>query len=334
MSGGYRNPAWREVRAMLQAILHAAFPPMPRNPRARPLPIRWPWRDRTGRVSALRAVVLALALAPALILAGRGVLQELGPEPAKAALKELGLWTIRLLLVTLAVTPLGRILASPQVLSLRRMLGLTTLGYALLHLLLYAADQNFILPRIALEILQRFYLTIGFVALAGLVVLGWTSTDGWMRKLGRRWKRLHGVIFGLAALGVFHFFLQSKSQLWEAILAAGFLAWLVLWRLLPRGVQAHPVALLALAPAAGLAAAGLEYAWYALATNLPAQRILAANLDIDFGLRPAVWVAVAAVAMPLLAFPGWVRLRNSGRGSPGSAPAPAGADRAAGSAGR
>ena len=80
--------------------------------------------------------------------------------------------------------------------------------------------------------------------------------------------------------------------------------------------------LLALAPAAGLAAAGLEYAWFALATNLPAERILAANLDITFGLRPAVWVAVAAVAMPLLARRGWSEIGAAG--SPGCVPAPAG----------
>lgn len=331
MSRGYQSPPPGEVRGMLQAIRHAAFPPVPR---ARPVPFRWPWIDRAGRFSALRAVVLALVLAPAAWVAWQGTIGGLGPEPAKAGLKEIGLWAIRLLLVTLAVTPLGRILASPRVLSLRRMLGLATLAYGLLHLVLYAADQNFGLWRIASEIVLRFYLTIGFAALLGLAVLGWTSTDGWMRKLGARWKRLHGLVFGLAGLGVFHFFLQSKSQLWEAVLAAGFLAWLVIWRLLPRGWQAHPVALLLLAPLAGLAAAGLEYAWYALATNLPSSRILAANLDIAFGLRPAVWVAVAGVAMPLLAFPFWVRLRNSGRGSPGSAPAPAARPAAGGRPGR
>jgi sulfoxide reductase heme-binding subunit YedZ len=315
---------------MLQSILRTAFPPATPTRRARPLP--WPWRDRTGRFCPLRAVVLALALLPALWLAGQGVFGTLGPEPAKAALKELGLWTIRLLLVTLAVTPLGSILGSPRILSLRRMLGLTMLAYALAHLLLYAADQGFILSRIATEIALRFYLTIGFVALLGLVVLGWTSTDGWMRKLGKRWKRLHALVFPLAMLGVFHFVLQSKSQLWEAIMAAGFLAWLLGWRLLPRRWRGHPVVLLALAPAAGLAAAGLEYAWYALATNLPAHRILAANLETYFGLRPAVWVTVAALAVPLLALPGWIRTRAAN--SPESAQAPAARPAAAGRVGR
>ncbi len=297
------------MEGMMQAILRTAFPPALPSRGARPFP--WPWRDRAGRFSPLRAAVLALLLAPAAWLLAVALTTGLGPEPAKAALKEIGLWTIRLLLVTLAVTPLGRILASPRLLGLRRMLGLATLAYALLHLVLYAAYQDFMLPRIASEIALRFYLTIGFVALLGLVALGWTSTDGWMRQLGQRWKRLHALIFPIAALGVFHFFLQSKSQLWEAVLAAGLLAWLVLWRLLPAGARLHPIALLLLAPATGLAAAGLEYAWYALATNLPADRILAANLDVGFGLRPAVWAAVAAVLPPLLALPLWVRARAS-----------------------
>jgi sulfoxide reductase heme-binding subunit YedZ len=315
---------------MLQAIFRTAFPPPAPSRRAKPF--SWPWRDRTGRLCPLRSVTLLLVLMPAAWLVGQAIAGTLGVEPVKAATNEMGLWTIRLLLVTLAVTPLGCILCSPQVLSLRRMLGVTTMAYALGHLLLYAAEQGFVLPRIATEIALRFYLTIGFVALLGLVVLGWTSTDGWMRKLGKRWKRLHGLVFPLAVLGVFHFVLQSKSQLWEAIMAAGFLAWLLGWRLLPRPWRAHPAVLLALAPAAGLAAAGLEYAWYALATNLPADRILAANLETDFGLRPAVWVALVALAVPVLALPGWIRTR--GADSPGSVPAPAGPPGAGGRAGR
>ena len=321
------------MRDMMQAILRTAFPPALPRRGGRPFP--WPWRDRAGRFSPLRAATLALLLAPAAWLLVVAVTEGLGPEPAKAALREIGLWAIRLLLVTLAVTPLGRILASPRLLGLRRMLGLGTLAYAMLHIVLYASFQDFVLPRIASEIALRFYLTIGFVALLGLAALGWTSTDGWMRQLGRRWKRLHSLIFPIAALGVLHFFLQSKSQLWEAVLAAGLLAWLVLWRLLPAGARLHPIALLMLAPLTGLAAAGIEYAWYALATNLPADRILAANLDVAFGLRPAVWAAVAAVAPPLLALPGWITARrNTPPGSAAPAPAPARPPRAAESPGR
>ncbi|MFC7473656.1 sulfite oxidase heme-binding subunit YedZ [Dankookia sp. GCM10030260] len=282
---------------MMQAILRTAFP----LPAGRARPFTWPWQDRAGRFSALRAVVFALLLAPAAWVAGEAALGLLGPEPWKAATKEIGLWTIRLLLLTLAVTPLGRILAEPRILALRRLFGLVTLAYAVLHLVLYAGHENFGLWKVASEIVLRVYLTIGFVALAGLAVLGWTSTDGWIRALGPRWKRLHALAFPIAALGVLHFYMQSKLVVWEAVLAAGFLAWLLAWRALPAGWRGRLPVLLALAPLTALAAAGIEYAWFALATNLPAERILLANLDVGFGLRPAVWAGVAALGVPVLA---------------------------------
>jgi methionine sulfoxide reductase heme-binding subunit len=288
------------MTGMTQAILRTAFP----LPAGRARPFTWPWQDRAGRLSALRAVVFALLLLPATWVAGEAALGLLGPEPWKAALKEIGLWTIRLLLVTLAVTPLGKILAEPRILALRRLLGLTTLAYAVLHLVLYAGHENFGLWKVASEIVLRVYLTIGFVALLGLAALGWTSTDGWIRALGPRWKRLHWLVFPVAALGVLHFYMQSKTVVWEAVMAAGFLAWLLLWRSLPPGWRGRLPVLLALAPLTALAAAGIEYAWFSLATNLPAERILLANLDVSFGLRPAVWAGVAALAVPALAL-GW-----------------------------
>lgn len=309
MARGYRPGRRDEMHHMLHAILRTAFPP----PAGRRRRFTWPWQDRAGRLSALRAVVFALLLAPAAWVAAEAALGRLGPEPWKDALREIGLWAIRLLLLTLAVTPLGKILAEPRLLALRRLFGLTTLFYAGLHLALYVGHENFLLGKVASEIALRVYLTIGFVALIGLAVLGWTSTDGWIRRLGPRWKRLHSLAFPIAALGVAHFFLQSKSQLWEAVLAAGFLAWLLLWRVLPAGWRVRLPVLLALAPAAALAAALIEYAWFALATNLPAERILLANLDVAFGLRPAVWAGVAALAVPAAALL-W-RLRPARRGA-------------------
>ncbi|WP_235907897.1 protein-methionine-sulfoxide reductase heme-binding subunit MsrQ [Siccirubricoccus phaeus] len=285
---------------MMQAMLRAAFPPALPPGRARPFP--FPWRDRAGRFSWLKAATFALLLAPGAWVAWLAAADGLGPEPWKDGLREIGLWAIRLLLLTLAVTPFARLLAWPRLATLRRMIGLGALGYALLHLAMYAANENFRLLHIAGEIALRFYLTIGFVALLAMAALGWTSTDGWVRALGRRWKRLHLLIWPIAALGVFHFFLQSpKSGLWEAVLAAGLLLWLAFWRLLPAGWRANPLALLALAPAAALGAALVEYAWYALGTNLPAAMILAANLDVGFELRPAVWAGLVALAVPAVA---------------------------------
>ena len=300
------------MTGMMQAILRTAFP----LPAGRARPFTWPWQDRAGRLSALRAVVFALLLLPAAWVAGEAALGLLGPEPWKAALREIGLWTIRLLLLTLAVTPLGKILAEPRILALRRLLGLTTLAYAVLHLVLYAGHENFGLWKVASEIVLRVYLAIGFVALLGLAVMGWTSTDGWIRALGPRWKRLHSLAFPIAALGVLHFYMQSKTVVWEAVMAAGFLAWLLAWRALPAAWRGRWPVLLALAPFTALAAALVEYGWFALATNLPAGRILLANLDLAFGPRPAVWAGMAALAVPALALAWRLRPLAGGRARP------------------
>ena len=205
------------MTGMMTVLLRTAFP----LPAGRRRPFTWPWQDRAGRLSGLRAVAFALLMAPAAWVALEAAAGMLGPEPWKAGLREIGLWSIRLLLVTLAITPAGTIMAAPRILALRRLFGLTTLAYAVLHLALYVGHENFGLWKVASEIVLRFYLTIGFVALLALGALGWTSTDGWIRTLGPRWKRLHALVYPVAALGVFHFFLQVKVQQWETVLLSG-----------------------------------------------------------------------------------------------------------------
>lgn len=271
------------------------------RPAGRPAFTPWPWLDRAGRFSALKAGVLAAACVPALLLLGRWLADDLGVEPVREVLQQTGLWCIRLLLLSMAVTPLRQVLDWPQVVVVRRMLGLAAVAYAALHLGFYVANEGFDPLKVVSEIVSRFYLTIGFVALVGLAALGWTSTDGWMRRLGRNWKRLHRLIFPIAILGILHFFLHSKSAAEEAVMVTGAFVWLVLWRRLPAAHHGNPWALLLLAPLAALAAAGLEYAWYALATSVPAERVLLANLDVAFGLRPALWVGVVAFGVAVAA---------------------------------
>jgi sulfoxide reductase heme-binding subunit YedZ len=263
-------------------------------------PFAWPWRDRAGRFSWLRACVLAAALSPGLVLLALLAAGEMGAEPWKAATREAGTHAMRLLLVSLAVTPLRWLADWPKAVTLRRMLGLVALGYALLHLVLYTGHMAWNLADVASEIVRRFYLTLGFGVLLGLVVLGWTSTDGWQRRLGRRWKRLHKGVYGLAALGIFHAFLQAKSRADSAVVLAGVFLWLMGWRLLPGWARAHGPALAGLAVVAALGAAGLEWGWYAATTNLPAARILAANLDPGAGLRPAQGVLAAGLLLAAL----------------------------------
>jgi sulfoxide reductase heme-binding subunit YedZ len=262
--------------------------------------IPWPWLDRAGRVSALRIAVLVALATPAAVLLGLLAGGGMGAEPWKQATREAGSHAAHILLISLAVTPLRWVADWPKAATLRRMVGLGALAYALLHLVLYAGHLGWDLLAVGTEIATRIYLTLGFAVLLGLCVLGWTSTDGWQARLGRGWKRLHRWIYPLAAAAVLHAFLQSKARADGAVVMAGCWLWLMLWRLLPGRWRARPLALLALAPAAATATALVEYAWYAVATNLPASRILAANLDLAAGLRPAQGILLAGLAVALL----------------------------------
>ena len=257
----------------------------------------FPWLDRKGRLSPLRGTVFALLWVPVLVYAGRYALRDLGPRPLHELLLAAGTWTIWWLLASLAVTPLKAVLGLPGIVVVRRMIGLAAFFYAVLHLMLYAADENWLLLHVAAEIARRFYLSIGFVALAGLTVLGWTSRDAWVRQLGPGWKRLHKLTYAIAALGVFHYYLQSKADASAAVLASGVFAWLMLWRLLPAGRDRSLAGLAALAVLAGLTTTALEFAWYGLATRVDPWRVLHGELDITFGLRPAAEVTALGILL-------------------------------------
>jgi sulfoxide reductase heme-binding subunit YedZ len=259
-------------------------------------------RDPAGRLSALKTVTLLLVLWPALALALRWQMHDLGARPINEAIHVTGHWAVRFLLITLAVTPARMVLAWPRVVMLRRMIGVTTACYAGLHLLLYVFDQQGNLAKVGSEIVLRFYLTIGFVALLGLLVLAITSTNAWQRRLKRNWKRLHRLVYVIAILALLHYFLQSKANVADATFAAGVFCWLMFWRLAPTRWRGRLLPLPALALAAGLATALVEAAWYGLATSgVDPLVVLAANLDVTFGPRPAVWVLVAGLGVATIA---------------------------------
>src|SRR5215212_2514055 len=154
--------------------------------------MRYPWHDYSGRTSPLKLAVFVLLFVPALWVAVAFTQGWLGARPLNEAIHQIGLWTIRLIFIALAVTPLRHILQWSRLLIVRRMVGVAAFAYALGHLALYAADQAFNLAKIATEIAVRIYLTIGFAAVIGLAALAATSTDGMIRRLGaRRWQRLH-----------------------------------------------------------------------------------------------------------------------------------------------
>ena len=258
-----------------------------------------PWRDRRGQFLPLKAAVFAAAFVPAIWYAVWWILGEAGGRPVTEAIHGTGLWAIRFFLISLAVTPFARMLQWPGLLLVRRMVGLTGLVYGLAHLFLYTLDQKFALGTVVSEIWQRFYLTVGFVALLGFLALGATSTNDAIKRMGRWWKRLHYAAYPLSALGVFHYFIQSKANVSEPVFVAGLYAWLMVWRALPMGWQRGVLVYIALAPVAAAATAGIEFAWYGLATRIDPWRVFATNQSLDFGLRPTHCVLIVGVVVAL-----------------------------------
>jgi sulfoxide reductase heme-binding subunit YedZ len=262
------------------------------------------WTDRAGRVSALKLIALVAILVPACWLALSWHEGWLGARPRTALIHQSGLMAVRLLLASLAISPGRAVLGWARLMLVRRMLGVAAGGYALAHLGLYAMQQNFHLLHVGSEIIHRIYLLIGLTALLGLAALSATSTDAMIRRLGgHSWKHLHRWAYGIGVLGLLHFFMQSKSDVTQAVIMAGLFAWLMLWRASPARWRAQLWFLLLLVPAAAVSTAGIEAGWYAAATHLPWPRVLAANWSFNwnFGPRPSAWVGMAALTVVALA---------------------------------
>jgi len=164
----------------------------------------------------------------ALELAGPG----LGADPIEAIQDETGVWGLRLLLMTLAITPLRHLTGIIWLTQLRRMTGLFALFYASLHFSNYLTlDQGFDWGEIIEDILERPFITLGTLALLCMIPLGVTSTRGWRRRLGKRWNMLHRLVYPIGILTCWHFWWQVKEDITEPAIYAGILAVLLIWRL-------------------------------------------------------------------------------------------------------
>lgn len=260
-----------------------------------------PWCDRQGRLSPLKTTTLLLCIAPGATVAYWLAAGMLGARPVHEALLWIGLWTVRSIMIALAITPAAIVFDWPRLILIRRMVGVTAAVYACTHLSLYVVTENFRLLNVASEIVHRFYLTIGFVALLGLVALAVTSTDATVRRMGRNWKRLHRFVYLIGALALFHYFIQSKANVSEPVFVTGLYLWLMLWRLMPATWRRSLVPYIPLAIASALLASGVEYLWYDLATHINPARVLAANETLRYGLRPAHWVFLATLAIGVVA---------------------------------
>ena len=190
--------------------------------------IRFFWKPLVFVVCLLPAVFV---VTDAFEITGR-----LGANPVEEILDRFGNWALRFIMITLAVTPLRRISGWNQLLQFRRMLGLFTFFYALMHFLTWLIlDQGMRLSAIAEDLVERPFITIGFTALVLLTALAATSTNGMRRRLGRRWQRLHNAVYLIGALGVWHFWWQVKQDIAEPLVYATILTILLgirlWWRL-------------------------------------------------------------------------------------------------------
>jgi len=198
-----------------------------------------------GSVRGLKALLFLLCLVPA----GKLALElfevaglSLGANPVEELIHRFGIWGLNFLLITLAVTPLRFLTGRNWLIRFRRMLGLFAFFYVLMHFLTYAGlDQRFDLAVIFEDIAERPFITIGFIAFLLLIPLAVTSTNRMMKRLGRRWQKLHRLVYVIAVLGVWHFYWQVKLDTLEPVIYAAILAALLGYRIWRRHVRsAHP----------------------------------------------------------------------------------------------
>jgi sulfoxide reductase heme-binding subunit YedZ len=255
-------------------------------------------REKSGQWSAEKIAAFIAVLVPIVWLVGRTFLDDLGARPLTEATHFSGRWTVRFILAALAVTPARRLFNWPKLLNTRRTLGVAAACYAVFHFSLYIVDQKFRLGVVASEIVLRFYLTIGFTALIGLIALGLTSTDAAVRRLGPRWTTLHRASYLIGILAIVHFAMQKKLDIYEPTLMMGFLFWLLGWRLINRYWRDTSfIPMIALAILAALLTAIFEATWYGFLTGVDFFAVLEFNLMFEVGIRPTWWVLAAGVAV-------------------------------------
>jgi len=186
-------------------------------------------RTEQNVILLLKVAIWVVGLGPAVWLAVGFFRDWLGANPIQKVILVEGRWTLVFLLATLSVTPIRRLTAWNRIVQVRRPLGLFAFFHACLHFLAYAGlDQFFALQWILEDVMERLWITVGFAALVLLVPLAVTSTKGWIRRLGRRWQRLHRLVYVAAGLGVLHFYWKVKADtfwpLVSALLLAAFFA--------------------------------------------------------------------------------------------------------------
>jgi sulfoxide reductase heme-binding subunit YedZ len=180
-----------------------------------------------------KVVVFPLCLAPLGWLVWRGLHDDLTADPIAFITHTTGDWTLRFVVITLAITPLRKILRLPQLIRFRRMFGLFAFFYAFLHFSTWIGlDKFFAWSEMWKDVEKRRFITVGFTGFVLLIPLAITSTAGWIRRLGgKRWQMLHRLIYVTAVLGVIHYYWLVKSDVRKPLVYAFLVGILLAWRL-------------------------------------------------------------------------------------------------------
>jgi len=197
----------------------------------------------------LKPIVFAAALVPFAHLIWRGFNGGLTADPLVEITNQTGLWTLRFVVITLAITPIRRATGWNPIIRFRRMLGLFAFFYSMLHFLTYLVGDRFasldfpdgfiawstlvnLLASIWEDVAKRPYITVGFIAFVSMIPLALTSTTGWIRRLGgRNWQRLHRLIYATGIAGVLHYLWRVKADTLHPLVYAGIVSLLLCYRL-------------------------------------------------------------------------------------------------------
>jgi len=179
-----------------------------------------------------KVAVFLLCLLPLAALIQRTFRGNLGANPVEFYQHATGDWTLRFLIFTLAITPTRKLFNVPELIRFRRMLGLFAFFYVCLHFLTYIGpDQSFSLHGMWQDVAKRRYVTVGFLGFLFLIPLAFTSTAGWIRRLGgKRWQALHRAIYVSAICGVIHYYWLVKSDVRKPLFYGALVAVLLIWR--------------------------------------------------------------------------------------------------------
>lgn len=175
---------------------------------------------------AAKPAAWLLGLTPLVILATGGI----GVDPIETVTHLTGFWALTLLMSSLAITPLRRLTGWNGIIGARKVLGNFAFFYAALHFITYLVDQSFSWGFIAADVVKHWWVTVGFAALLLLVPLALTSSQRAIRRMGKRWQKLHRLVYVAAGLGVLHFFLLVKKDVVPPLIFAGIFAGLMAFR--------------------------------------------------------------------------------------------------------